>query len=156
MAWAFFTAAQLSRRLGPATMRRIYDDMGAGSADSDAIAQLIADASGKVAGVLRGLVSLDAVAAAAAADEAHEVVRLSLDVAVAMAAIRHRSAVPDMDGIELMKQADRDLKMLRESYSQLDTDGSPNPPANVGASALPDPTASTTPTTFRGGGFGDF
>ena len=155
MAWAFITQTQLSRRLGPATLRRLYDDNDAGTADTNAVAQLIADASGKVASHLQGIVPLSAAATAATGDTAHEIVRLTLDVAVAMAAQRHPEVLPSYDGLELMKQAERDLDRLRKNQTALDTDGTPNPAANEGGDIFPDPNTEDV-YTFARDGFGDF
>lgn len=155
MAWAFITATQLSRRLGPAALRRLYDDQDSGTADTNAVDQLIADASGKVASYLQGVVALSTASTAATSDTAHEVVRLTLDVAVAMAAQRHPEALPSYDGIELMKQAERDLDRLRKNTTALDTDNSPNPVANEGGEIYPDPSTEDV-YTFARDGFGDF
>jgi hypothetical protein len=155
MAWAFITSTQLSRRLGPAAMRRVYDDLGGGEADANAISQLIADASGKVASYLQGIVSLSTAATAATGDTAHEIVRLTLDVAVAMAAQRHPEVLPSYDGLELMKQAERDLDRLRKNQTALDTDAAPNPAANEGGDIFPDPHTEDV-YTFARDGFGDF
>lgn len=155
MAWAFITQTQLSRRLGPATLRRLYDDNDAGTADTNAVAQLIADASGKVASHLQGIVPLSAAATAATGDTAHEIVRLTLDVAVAMAAQRNPEVLPSYDGLELMKQAERDLDRLRKNTTALDTDAAPNPAANEGGEIFPDPNTEDV-YTFARDGFGDF
>jgi hypothetical protein len=156
MAWEFITQVQLSRRISPDRLRRIYDDSLVGTADVDAVTQLRRDASSKVASYLVGITDLNAVQAAATADAAHEVVRLTLDVAVAMATQRFPEVVQTLDWEALMKQADKDLKMLRESFTQLDTELTPNPPANVGGTVYPDPDSTTRPHTFHQDGFGDF
>lgn len=156
MAWEFITQVQLSRRISPATLRRIYDDSLVGSADTDAVTQLRQDASSMVAGYLVGITDLNAVQAAATAGTAHEVVRLTLDVAVAMACQRHPEVMEHVDWEALMKSARADLKMLRESFTQLDIEGSPNPPANVGGVVLPDPNSTSRPRTFHQDGFGDY
>ena len=147
MAYPYITSAQLSDRISAAALRRIYDDDLDGTADPAPVAQLIADACSKVAGYLQGVYSLDAVAAA----PPHEVIRLSLDVAVAMVAIRHPEVLPHHDGLELMKAADRDLAALRKNAVSLDTDVSPNPQSNTGGEIFPDPSTEDVYTFARDG-----
>lgn len=156
MAWEFITQDQLSRRISPTSLRRIYDDNLDGVADVDPVTQLRRDASSKVAGYLVGITDLAAVQTAATADTAHEVVRITLDVAYAYAVQRFPEVMPAVDGFKLMTQAERDLKMLRESFTQLDIETSPNPPANVGGAVFPDVTDPDRPATFHYDGFADF
>src|SRR5512145_15337 len=156
MAWAFITPVQLRNRVSQTLLDRLYDDDRDGLADVDPVEQMIADASGKVASYLQGITDLNAVQAAALAGTAHEVVRLTLDVAEYMAIKRHPEAAPAHDWVELMKAANTDLKMLRESFTKLDVEGPPNPPSNVGGVIRPASDSCDTARTFRVGGFGDF
>ncbi len=127
MAYPYITQAQLEARLSTQTVREITDDDSDGEADPDPVAQLLADASSKVAGYLRGNYDL----AAVAANPPHEVVRLTLDVAVAYAAQRHSEYV-QKDWQKLMAAAESDLKSLRSGATRLDVIGAPEPPTNVG------------------------
>ena len=151
MPYPFITSTQLSNRMSAAKFRRLLDDDADGTADTDAVTQLLADASGKVAGYLQGTYDI----AAVTLNTPPEVVRLTLDVAVAMAAIRHPEAMPGTDGIELMKLADKDLQSLRANKTSLGVDTTPEPAANQGGEIFPDPSTETV-YTFARDGFGDF
>jgi hypothetical protein len=156
MAWAFITSAQASTRLSPRVFARIFDDDGDGVADTGVVSQFIADASGKVASVLQGVVSdLATVQAAATAGTAHEVVRLTLDVFCYMAWQRHPEASPTHDWVAVLKAINHDLDNLRKSYTTLDTNSAPNPPANTGGVVFPDPNTEDV-YSFARDGFGDF
>lgn len=129
MAYPYITQSQLEARLSAEVVRQIYDDDNNGSADASPIAQLLADASAKVASYLRGIYDLTAVAATPPA----EVTRLALDVAVAYAAQRHPEYVR-RDWQALMRAAEGDLEKLRKGTTRLDVVGSPEPGANQGGS----------------------
>jgi phage gp36-like protein len=151
MAYPYITTTDLTNRLGAFTVRRILDDNVDGVADSAPFTALIADASSKVAGYLQGVYSLSAVAASTP----REVIRLTLDVAVAMCAQRHPEVMRGIDWVELMKAANHDLEQLRKNVVGLDTDASPNPAANEGGELYPDPNTEDV-YTFARDGFGDF
>lgn len=152
---AYITSTDLSARLSATKLARIYDDDRDGTADTDPVALLIADACSKVAGYLRGLYDLAVIEAA----PPHEVVRLTLDVAVAMAAQRHPEVVR-VDWVPLMQGAERDLERLRAGKTRLDVMGSPEPAANAsGGFSEGDPSqfdGATALPVFSGEGFGDF
>jgi phage gp36-like protein len=151
MAYPYITQAQLENRLSATRVARIYDDNRDGSADANPIAQLIADASGKVASYLRGSYDLDTVAASTP----NEVVRLTLDVAFAMAAQRHPEVVR-VDWQPLMQAAEKDLERLRKGETRLDVVGPPEPAANTGGAVYQqDPNDATVDAlTFFANGFG--
>ena len=150
MPYPFVTQKQLEDRLSATTVQRIYDDNRDGVADTDPVAQLLADASSKVAGRLRGVYTIAQLVAATC----HELVRVTLDVAVAMAAQRHPEVVR-RDWEPLMRQADKDVTAIRLDDASLDTDGAPEPKANVGGQAYPDPLTEDV-YSFARDGFGDF
>lgn len=161
MARTWITVAQLRNRLSTIDLTRFYDDNKDGNADTGTgspVEQLREDATSKVASYLQGIVNggLAAVDTAVAAGEAHEVVRLTLDVAAYMAVARHPSAAPDHDWVEMKKGVDADMKMLRQSFTKLDTDSAPNEPSNVGGTIYPEVDSTASNNTFRVGGFGDF
>lgn len=127
MPYPYATKAQFENRISPILAKRLYDDKGVGRADTDAIEQLRADASSMVAGYMRGNYDL----AAVEANTPHEVVRLTLDVMVAMAAMRHPE-VTTLNGVALMEMVRAELKSLREAKTRLDVVGTPEAPSNVG------------------------
>jgi hypothetical protein len=108
-----------------------------------------------VASYLRPIYDLTTVAAS----PPHEVVRLTLDVAYAMAAQRYPEVVR-VDWLPLMQAAEKDLGRLRDGTTRLDVIGSPEPAQNVGGSVSegdPDDYDVTTALpVFSGGGFGDY
>lgn len=136
MAYPYIAKADIEQRLSAPVVKRIYDDDNDGTADADPVNRLCKDASARVAGFLRGIYSLDAVAAA----PPEEVIRLTLDVAEALAAKRFPRAVM-RDWMPLWKVATDELKDLRNGVTRLDVEGSPEPAANQGgevASGNPD------------------
>lgn len=123
----FFTKAQLENRLSKKKIARIYDDNVDGNADTDAVNQLRADASSKVRSYLEPMGIMTSLEALFNQETGEllpgkvlpdEIVRLSLDVAVALAAQRHPE-VMRQDWRELMKQADADLCKLRDGKTSL-------------------------------------
>lgn len=150
MSYPWLTKAMLEDRISASRVTRIYDDNLDGTADTNPIAQLLADACSKVAGALNGAFSL----AALTASTPHEVIRISLDVAQAYAAQRFPE-VYQVEWVELLKAADRDLMNLRKNVTTLDTDAAPMPPANVGGEVFPNP-ATESVYSFARDGFGDF
>lgn len=123
----YFTKAQLEARISAKTVREILDDNNDGNVDTDAVDQIRKDATSKVDGYLAalGILPLDP------NNIPYEVTRLTLDVAVALAAQRHPE-VMRKDWVALMKQAETDLKMLRENKTLLGPPPDPQP-ANQGA-----------------------
>lgn len=129
MAYPYIVKSDVEKRLSAAVLQQIYDDDNDGTADADPVGSLCADASSKVASYLRGIYDLDAIASA----PPHEVIRLSLDVAVAYAAQRFPSYVR-RDWEKLMKGAESDLDKLRRGVTRLDVKLTPEPAANEGGS----------------------
>jgi phage gp36-like protein len=125
MADPLITDEQLEARLSSYVVNRLLDDNGDGAGDADVLLQLRKDASAKVRGHIGPVFDPDTL------DEniVDEVVRITLDVAQAMAAQRHPE-VMRVDGFELMKQAERDLKKIRIGESNL---GTKEDPPGVGA-----------------------
>ncbi len=113
------------------------------------LAEIIADASAKVAGTLRGIYSLDAVAA----NTPREVKRLTLELALVYIAQR-QPEVAQFDWMPLMEQVNADLKAIRRGENRLDVDGPPEPGANQGGDYFPDPVTRGERTFIDG--MGDF
>jgi phage gp36-like protein len=122
LAYPYIVLADVEGRLSKATVQQIFDDDDNGDPDADPIATLCADSSSKVASYLRGNYDLEVVASVLP----HEVVRLSLDVAVAYAAQRFPSYVRH-DWEKLMKAAECDLQKLRDGKTRLDVVAEPEP-----------------------------
>lgn len=121
--------AQLEDRIGAATLNRIYADGSEdGVARPDAINGLIRDGSSKVLGYIGLVYDVDLV------DETNqaEIVRLTLDACQAYAAMRHPEFMRSVDGYKMMIQVDKDLKALREGFTNLGTKDPPEPAANHG------------------------
>lgn len=122
MAWEFITAEQLRDRLSGTKLRRLTDDNRDGVADPAVLTQVRKDASSKVASYLRDITDLAAVETAAQNDSAHEVARLTLDVAEYMLFKRHPEAARGHDWVELMRACNAELKLLRDAYTKLDVE----------------------------------
>lgn len=127
MAYPYIVQSDLEDRVSATVLRRILDDDNAGSAKPSAVTRVIADASAKVAGYLRGIYDLDVVAA----NPPQEVVRLTLDVATAYLFQRFPEYARG-DWLALMQQCDVELKALRRGDTRLDVTGPPEPAANTG------------------------
>lgn len=121
------TQKQLEDRLSKTTVRRILDDDNDGSADTDPVTALLRDAMSKVCSYLGPIFDLDLIDPA----QQPEVLRLTLDVAQAMAAQRHPEYMR-VDGYKMMAQAEKDLRLLREGMTNLATKAPPEPAANQG------------------------
>ncbi len=136
---AYFRREDLEARVSPQTVREVFDDDNTGTPSSTALARLIGDACSKVDSYLQPVYGLPLVPTwDDATDPGHllpiyptEVVRLALDVAVAMLAQRHPEYVK-RDWERLMKAAEDDLMKLRKSTTTLDS-APPEPGANQGA-----------------------
>jgi Protein of unknown function (DUF1320) len=128
MPYPYVTDDQVRNRLGRDVCARLFDDNEDGVADTGVLLELRSDASSVVAGYLRGVYDLDAVAA----NTPREVIRLTLDVVKVYAAQRYPEVVR-YEWEPLDKAARRDLESLRLEKTRLDTKGSPDPPTNVGA-----------------------
>ena len=131
MTYPYIVQADLEQRISAERLKQIYDDNNDGTVDTDPIARLCKDASAKVAGYLRGVYDL----AVIAADPPEEVIRLTLDVAVAYAAQRHPEYVK-RDWEKLMRAAESDLMRLRKGETRLDVVSTPEPAANEGGSVV--------------------
>jgi phage gp36-like protein len=143
--------AQLEARVGRVTVQRVLDDDNVGEADPEAVSRILKDASSKVLGGIRGNYPVDEIKAMASEQMPEELVRVTLDQAVAMLAQRYPE-VMQRDWVALMKQADSDLKELRLAKRGLDTDGAPEPPKNAQATLV----ASIANPRVWGCGFGSF
>lgn len=155
MPWPLITRAQLEARVSADLIRRLYDDDNDGAPDKETVEQLLKDASGKVAGRVAPVYPIDQLREMAADAMPDELVRLTLDVAQALVAQRHPE-YRRIDGFELMKQAERDLKDLRDGHHNLGVKGPPEPAANQGvrfASGNPD---KPEPDPRFADDFGDF
>ena len=154
MPYPYITQSDLEARISAATVRRIFDDDNDGSADASPVSRVLADASAKVAGYLRTMYSLDAVAA----NTPEEVKRLALDVAVAYLAMRNPEYFR-ADGGRLLDIAVKELQAIRRGESRLDVEGSPEPAQNAGGLVEQGDPALFQPDDFRptfGWGFGDY
>lgn len=123
----FITKTQFENRIGAKRVKRLYDDNSDGTADTDPVNQLRADASSKVRSYLEPMGIMDSLVALFNQTTGElltgkvlpdEVIRLTLDVAVALAAQRHPE-VMRQDWRLLMQQCDADLKALREGKTSL-------------------------------------
>ena len=155
MSYPLITRKQLADRVGQSKLDRAFDDAGSGEAEDDPIDLILRNASGKVLGKLKGMYPIDTIRAMPADDMDDELVRVTLDQAVALLSQRSPEVMQN-DWEALMRQADKDLKELRLNERGLSTEGSPEPPANVGGGiqgAQPDSPAGAL--TF-GCGFGSF
>lgn len=135
MPYPLITAEHLYARVGPVVLDRNLDDQNVGQADDAALTRILRDASSKVLGAIKGNYPVDAIKAMTAEELPEEIVRVTLDQAVAMMCQRHPE-VMRQDWIELMKQADADLKALRMNERGLDTQGAPEPPKNSGGTVV--------------------
>lgn len=123
----FFTRAQLESRMGSRKIKRLLDDNQDGLADTDAVNQLRADASSKVRSYIEPMGVMPTIEALFNQTSGEllngkklpdELVRLALDVAVALAAQRHPE-VMRQDWRQLMEQVDKDLCKLRDGKTSL-------------------------------------
>lgn len=150
MPYPFVTVTELRYRVGAHVVDQVCDDNADGAADTGPVQQILLDSSSKVAGVLYGsheAADVDALRAlATVAELPHEVVRLTLDVAVAFLAQRHSEYVR-RDWVPLMAQADKDLKSLRLNSARLDTSGVPQP-SNAGGTVIVGDPATYDESTF--------
>lgn len=110
MAFPYITQTQLENRIGTHNVRRVCDDDNDGVADAAVVTSLLTDSSAIVRGHLKGVLDLTAVAAS----PPEEVVRLTLDVAVAFMAMR-APEVMMMNGQQLRNRAEADCKAFREN-----------------------------------------
>ena len=122
-----FTKAQFEARLSVKKVKRIYDDNSDGSADTNPVNQLRADASSKVRSYLEPMGIMPEIEELFNQTTGEllsgkvlpdEIVRLALDVGVALAAQRHPE-VMRQDWVLLMKQCDSDLCRLRDGKTSL-------------------------------------
>lgn len=152
----YITQADLENRLGASKIRRILDDSNIGEADSNAVAQVIADSQSKVDGKIKGVYSPIPLNLNGGPVPS-EIKRLTLDVAVAYMAIRHPEYVR-VDGVRLMELADKELSALRKAESRLNTDAAPEPHKGVGGDVLAGIPATSADLTrkFFLNGTGDF
>jgi phage gp36-like protein len=111
MPYPYITQTQLEARISAQALRRCLDDDNDGDADTATVTQFLTDASSKVRTFLAGNHSA-ATLAAIVTTTPDEVVRLALDVAQAMLAMRHPE-VFRIDGEAMMRVAVTELKALR-------------------------------------------
>lgn len=131
MPWPLITQLQIESRVSKLVVQRLLDDDNDGNADTDAVTRLRLDASSKVAGAIAQVYSIEELRLMQPAELPDEVVRLTLDVAQAMLAQRHPEFARGVDAFELMKQAERDLKMVRRSERNLGVATAPEPANNT-------------------------
>lgn len=116
IAYVFATQAQLEDRLSAQEVKQIYDDNNDGVPLGGPVTRLLADASSKIAGVLRADYDLDKIQA----NTPNEVVRLTLDAAEMFAAKRHPEYVR-RDWEKLSKALEAELAMIRDGKTRLDS-----------------------------------
>lgn len=126
MPYPYITQAELEARIGASAVRRILDDNNDGTADAARVTRLLADASAKVAGSLRGKYILSAVET----NTPEEVKRIALDIAHAYACKNHPEWVRG-DWVEMLKMSDRELTAIRKGEMRLDVEGTPEPGQQV-------------------------
>lgn len=144
----FFTKALLEGRLSVKRVQRIFDDDNDGVVDSDPLMQLRRDASSKVASYLEPIGLMPRLEAlvnpttgellAPASGFPEEVVRLALDVAVALACQRFPE-IMRQDWQTLMAQAEKDLDRLRTNKTSLGGQGAQEAANEGGAIRSGDP-----------------
>lgn len=134
MPYPYVTVEELRARIGGDLLDRALDDDDDGQADVAVMQEVIADASAKVAGTLRGNYDLGVVAE----NTPREVKRLTLELATCYIAQRHPEVVR-FDWEPRMKQVNTDLKAIRSGENRLDAAGPPEPSANQGGDYFPDP-----------------
>lgn len=140
----FFTQGQLEARLSARRVQRIFDDNNDGTADSAPLKQIRQDASSKVASYLEPVGLMPTLAALVnpttgelldiAKGFPEEVVRLSLDVGVALSCQRFPE-VMRMEWLPLMTQAEKELCALRDAKTSLGGQGAPEA-VNQGGAVL--------------------
>ena len=118
MPFPLITQEQLESHIGEAALRRIYDDKQLGVADGGALQNLLNNASSKVIGSLVG--GYPGLRDMALEDVPGEVTRVALDCAEALAVKRYPEVSKNKNWIDLMKQVDTDLSMLRKNKTWLD------------------------------------
>lgn len=152
----FVTQTQLESRLSAKRVKRMFDDDANGTADVNPVKQLRQDASSKVASYLEPIGIITSMGTyfdgstgelVAQASVHPEIVRLTLDVAQAMAAQRHPT-IWQIDWEKLMKGAETDLKNLREGKTSLGGNGAPEV-VNQGAFLVSGNTATENADTQR-------
>jgi len=161
----FFTQAQLEARLSAKRVQRIFDDNNDGVPDKNPVAQIRQDASSKVASYLEpiGLTpTLEALVNLTTGELLdptkgfpEEVVRLGLDVAVALACQRFPE-VMRQDWQTLMAQAEKDLVSLRMGKTSLGGQSAPEATNLGGAIRSGDPVNPVPPPKVFSNGTGDF
>lgn len=145
-----FTKAQLEARVSAKRLKRICDDNSDGDADDDPVALVRRDASSKVMSYVKPLgiapqiealfaTNGELVDANSGPDE--ELVRLALNVAVAMLCQRHPE-VMRLDWQKLMDDADKELDKLRKGVTSLALSTAPAV-ANAGATVVTESGSST-------------
>lgn len=152
---AYWSQSDLEDRLSAAVVRQILDDDDDGVADASAIVRLQADSDAYVEGFIRPVYSASLASIRAAPPS--EVKRLSLDVAVAYAAMRHAEYVR-RDGAELLLVVRKQLIDLRKGVTALNVDGAPEPSAlnQAAAYSTNELDVDGAPDIFFADGTGDF
>lgn len=144
---AFIEKGDLDDRLSVAIVRKIFDDDNSGTANDASVARVIADASSRFAGVLRGL----GYPLPLPTPIPEDAKRYTLDIAEWMAAKRHPE-VARKNWVELKKSSDDDLALIRKGIVRLaipKAEETPaTTPANVGAAT--GSTAGTDPDLPQG------
>lgn len=130
----YIVQTDIEDRLSASVVQSIYDDANVGSPSANPIARLIKDACSKVNGYLFTMyaahMSDDTIWHSPYPDE---VVRLTLDVVVAMAAQRHPEAVKRA-WQPLMEHVEKELDDLRKGKTRLNLPTRPpEPAANSGS-----------------------
>lgn len=128
MALPYWTQEDLENRVSVETVRQVLDDDNDGSADAGPIARLQADSDSFVEGYLRAVYSLDACRDV----KPNQIVRLSLDYAVAQLAKRHPEYI-QRDWMRLEESVRNELCDIRGGKVRLDIETSPEPTALAGA-----------------------
>lgn len=154
MAYPYIVQADLEARVSPIVVQRILDDTGVGSPDASALTRILKDASAKVAGYLRGVYDLTALAAA----PPEEVKRLTLDVAEVYL-FRRFPEYARGDWAEMLKAVDRELTALRRGDTRLDVAPPADVPSNTGGEVSQGNPSTFSETQFEpvfNWGTGDF
>lgn len=128
----YITRQDLEDRLTRKIVKLIFDDNEDGAPDLKPVNRLLFDATSFVAGLIEGQYPLTAFPAGSALP--NELVRITLDVASAMCALRHPRIVR-VDGKAMLATAREELKELKSGVSRMDlTPGTATAvkPGNIG------------------------
>ena len=128
----YFTLQELEHRLGPTTVKAIYDDDNNGEADAGPLEQVMIDATAIIDAAIESIYDLPL-----ADPYPPRVVCLALDAAEYLACKRHAEYVR-RDWKALKEELEHDLDKLRTQKRSMGR-SPPDPAANQGGAVYPTP-----------------